>query len=981
MILWKSLASRRKGQRCYSTMQIGQKIISQTYPGKGIGIILQIQEIFGTQYAEIHFRQTGETISLPVSDLALIQSPTELYEQKHLSTPSAFYARLLAYQLQSLLSQSGIITAHQFKIIPLPHQLLTVDFVLNQFKPRCLIADEVGLGKTIEAAMVYEELKLRKMVKRILIITPAGLTAQWRDEMKVKFNEDFAIYDSQVFSGLRQLYGEATNLWKIHDKIITSLDFVKPRAVRQMQEQNELQRRSWHNRRIFEDMVQAGWDMAIFDEAHKLSKDSEQAETARYKVGKAFSEAVPVLLFLSATPHQGDPIRFLNLLNLLDPYLFYRSEDLTPANIQQISYRNRKRAAVDFNGKRLFKKRFTTMCKIKRDQSQYQIELDLYQAVSGYVSEFYNLAVQARNYTMIFLLMLYQRMVSSSSKAIFDSLLKRLGFLEGIQKQIEQIESLTQSETNGEDFRDYDTQSLYEMISQLAVFMRSPALLQQEIQIVQHCLGLARRATISRTDAKLNQLLLICDEIRRRENNPHTKFLVFTEFIATQHYISEALKALGYQAELIHGKMNLDERVTAKEKFKTSSDFLISTDAGGEGINLQFCHIVINYDMPWNPMKLEQRIGRVDRIGQEKDALVFNFQLIDTIEERVRTRLEEKLEVIKNQYGEDKFADILNSLEDEFDFDNIYLNLMSLKENQNEELEKLASSIYESALKILERDELLLPFNELKTEQVESYKNRARDQFKVQKFIENLVAHFSKSMEPFKSNPRIYHFENPFVENESFTNIKKVTFNQEEAIEDENLHLLSLTHPFVEYAINKIIDDPLNGKTATIKIIHQQLLKQSGFLFIFRLNLTNNQDLNQRKVFPIYIDEQGNYNFRLTQFFQQNDSFHSLPTNSMANLNDAIKDMALKKAQEVAETLFYETKQELLEKIKKEKDRIGKYQQDKRQAIQRIAIVNILESKLKELEQEIQKNIQELNQRSLLIPKLTLEQVAYVGIN
>lgn len=194
--------------------------------------------------------------------------------------------------------------------------------------------------------------------------------------------------------------------------------------------------RQWHNKHVFEAALHAGFDVVIIDEAHKLTKDMSGEETARYKVGKAFSEAAPVLLLLTATPHQGDSAKFKNLLNLNEPYLFYRESDGTPENVKKVTMRHNNRAAVDLQGRRIFKQQITSLYLIEREAAENRIELELYDAVTGYVSDFYNLVYQQNDRTMMFLLLIYQRMVSSSSRAIFVSLSQRLESLQARWRQL-----------------------------------------------------------------------------------------------------------------------------------------------------------------------------------------------------------------------------------------------------------------------------------------------------------------------------------------------------------------------------------------------------------------------------------------------------------------------------------------------------------------------------------------------------------------
>ncbi|WP_062399975.1 DEAD/DEAH box helicase [Methanogenium cariaci] len=287
--------------------------------------------MFGETYADVFFEKSMEKLTLPVSDLMVRDTPDAAFSAGRFVSADQFLLRLLHDQITAASTQGLIQSAANFKIIPLPpHQILAVNFVLDQFKPRALIADEVGLGKTIEAALIFEELKARNIAKRALIVAPSSLCLQWQDEMKSKFGEDFAIYDRDTIKTLQQLHGQETNIWKLTDTIITSIDYLKPRNMNEELGERTNENRMRHNTSVYEAAVHVGFDVVIIDEAHKLTKDESGNETARYRLGKALAEATPFMLLLSATPHQGDTAKFRNLLTLIDPYQFYKECDITP---------------------------------------------------------------------------------------------------------------------------------------------------------------------------------------------------------------------------------------------------------------------------------------------------------------------------------------------------------------------------------------------------------------------------------------------------------------------------------------------------------------------------------------------------------------------------------------------------------------------------------------------------------------------------
>ena len=408
-------------------MKIGEQVTSPLYSDKKQGKIVDIRTIDGTTYYDIYFSRTREVLTLSEKDVKEVKVPITRLKERIYDNPLLFQLRILAEQLESLIYQDKIIAANNFNIIPLPHQVLTVNQVLEKFKHRCLIADEVGLGKTIEAALIFEEMKMRKMVDKVLIVTPSNLTMQWKDELKTKFNEEFLIVDGNSFKGLKQVHGEH-NVWDQYNQVITSIDYIKPRPLGDHLSDNMNKRREWHNLYVTQDCIESPWDLVIIDEAHNLSKSSDGSETYRYKFGKAISEITPYLLLLTATPHQGDSGRFRHLLRLIDEYKFFAKESLSMDNVNSVTIKNHKRAVTDFDGNLIFKNRIVSIAKIPRNE--LDIETKLYDKVTEYVSDYYNIAAREGNFPFMFLLILYQRMVSSSSKAIYKSMKKRLDLLQ-----------------------------------------------------------------------------------------------------------------------------------------------------------------------------------------------------------------------------------------------------------------------------------------------------------------------------------------------------------------------------------------------------------------------------------------------------------------------------------------------------------------------------------------------------------------------
>ncbi len=546
-------------------------------------------------------------------------------------------------------------------VIPLPHQIHALSRAISGDRVRYLLADEVGLGKTIEAGLVMRELKLRGLVRRILVVSPKGIATQWVAEMQTHFNEQFQLVLGDDIGTLQRLATGADqrkSAWSMFDQVIVSLDSVKPMD----------KRRGWtaervaeYNRSRFEDLITAGWDLVVVDEAHRLGGSTDQV--ARYKLGKGLAEAAPYVLLLSATPHQGKTDAFHRLMNLLDDDAFPDMDSVSRERVAPYVIRTEKRKAIDADGKPLFKPRRTQMAPVAWE-SRHHLQQLLYEAVTDYVREGYNQALREKKRHIGFLMILMQRLVVSSTRAIRTTLERRLAALKEGEQQASLRLAELENGTEGSESPDDEMAELYEMDGQelLDELLKSHvSALQSEGSHVETLLDAAVRCEQAGPDAKAEALIEWVYELQAEENEPDLKVLIFTEFVPTQQMLKEFLEARGISVVTLNGSMDMEERKQAQDAFRKSHRVLVSTDAGGEGLNLQFAHVIINYDIPWNPMRLEQRIGRVDRIGQPKKVRAINFVFEDSVEFRVREVLEQKLSVIFDEFGIDKTGDVLDS--------------------------------------------------------------------------------------------------------------------------------------------------------------------------------------------------------------------------------------------------------------------------------------------------------------------------------
>lgn len=547
----------------------------------------------------------------------------------------------------------GFLSSLASGIIPLPHQLHVLNRAMETNNIRYILADEVGLGKTIEAGMIIRELKSRGLVSRILVVCPTGLVTQWASEMQEKFHEKFQVILPSDYDTISRLT-DNDDVYGQFDQVISPMDSIKP--IEKHAGWSEEKVEKYNEERIYA-IINSGWDLIIIDEAHRVAGSS--GEVARYKLGNLLAQASPYLLLLSATPHNGKTEPFLRLIRLLDADAFPNAKSIVREQVAPFLIRTEKREAIDNNGNLLFKNRITHLVTISWDERN-NLQRELYEMVSSYVAKTYNKALRNRkkNMCLIFLLIIMQRMVTSSTAAIRQSLERRLNVLLEQRTCVGDLREEDLDELNIED-------GVEDALEAISLDM------ELEIEELKQIISLAKQAQFQNQDAKVEPLLNEIDAILSEDRTQ--KVIIFTEFVATQTYLQELLVNRGYTVTILNGGMSIDERNAAMQEFKTSTSIFISTDAGGEGLNLQFANIIINYDLPWNPMKIEQRCGRVDRIGQQRDVHIYNFIVGETVENRVREVLEEKLSVILKEMGVDKYSDVLDSEVAECDFTDVYM--------------------------------------------------------------------------------------------------------------------------------------------------------------------------------------------------------------------------------------------------------------------------------------------------------------------
>ena len=634
--------------------------------------ILDVETVWNHTVYEVWIPRLATVERVPAASLAPAQ-PTRATGLDRMTYAAA------AARIADALTQDVLLAPLEAGVIPLPHQLYALTRAMAEDRMRYLLADEVGLGKTIEAGLIFRELKLRGLVKRVLVVTPKGLVTQWVQEMQTHFGEEFRLLTPSEFSLWRTLTG-AENVWRQFDQVVCPVDAIKPVERRRGWSREKLDA---HNQERLGDLIDAGWDLIICDEAHRLGGSTEQV--ARYRLGKALAAAAPYVLLLSATPHQGKTAGFQRLMALLDRDEFVAAGSIRREKVVPFVIRTEKRRAINDRGDPLFLPRLTRLMPV-RWEDKHTLQQHLYESVTEYVRLGYNQAMRQHRQYLGFLMILMQRLVTSSTQAIASALERRLEALQATHL------TATDEEPPETDLDEQDSQEQLEELLATRV-----AGLQNEQEEVHVLLDLAHRCQAQGPDARAETLLDILYENQREENNPELKYLIFTEFVSTQTMLREFLEQHGFSVVCLNGSMDLEQRRRVQRQFAETSRILVSTDAGGEGLNLQFAHIVVNYDLPWNPMRIEQRIGRVDRIGQKLPVKAFNLIFEDSVELRVQEVLEEKLATILDEFGVDKTQDVLDSAESGAIFEKLYAQAILNPGDIENTIDRLMHEVREQA--------------------------------------------------------------------------------------------------------------------------------------------------------------------------------------------------------------------------------------------------------------------------------------------
>ena len=899
--------------------------------------VIESQTLWGDTSCRVWLPGRDSVVRVSASRLAILgDSGTGTAE-------SIIYVTAAA-RVADALTQDMLLAPIESSVIPLPHQIRALSRAISGDRVRYLLADEVGLGKTIEAGLILRELKLRGLAKRTLVVAPKGLVTQWVAEMRTHFNEDFRLLIPSDFSAYRRIAKE-DNIWRSHSQVVCPMDSVKPLESRRGWSDKQM---AEYNQERFEDLIAAGWDLIVVDEAHRLGGSTDQV--ARFKLGQGLSEAAPYLLLLSATPHQGKTDAFHRLVSLIDTQAFPDVDSITRDRVQPYVIRTEKRRAITAEGKPLFKPRKTELAAVSWE-NRHQDQRQLYDAVTEYVREGYNQAKREKRSYIGFLMILMQRLVVSSTSAIRTTLERRLEALETPHEQL----SLFPTFSN-EEWADLDGQEQVETL--LTTRLKA---LKNERAEVKLLLDAATRCEQAGADVKAEALLDWLYRLQADENDPELKVLVFTEFVSTQQMLQQFLAERGFPVACLNGSMDMDERKKAQDSFAEEARILISTDAGGEGLNLQFCHVVINYDIPWNPMRLEQRIGRVDRIGQNHVVRAVNFVFEDSVEHRVREVLEEKLAVIFEEFGIDKTGDVLDSAQAGQIFDDLHVEAIVKPDDVDTSVDKVIAHLEEQVREAKASSSVLGTIDVLEPSEAQRLMTHPLPHWVERMTVNYLNAHGGKA----ERKRRTWNLTWP--DGETMAN---VVFNGKEAGQSPTSRHLTLDDSRVRGLAMKL-PQFVPGQPISVVTISGITNEVTGLWSLWRIGITT-MEWNRHRIMPLFITDGGKVFAPTARHLW--DKLLGVRPNVRTHLDMEESKEAFDRlagiAEEQGRTIYDELVQEHRSRLTREREK-GEYAfAARRSVIERVGLPQVRDHRLNLLTQEEKASQEQLDQKAHAFPEM-----------
>lgn len=632
------------------------------------------------------------------SKVDLVYDPFGRIRANKTDTALQFILGIDAHRLLAEYRFNPYVLATSTKIKIFPHQINEVIWGLEN--PRIMIADEVGLGKTIVAALIVAEIRARGMAKRILFVVPKSLQIKWKDEMERRFDIPTEILDSQYMKSTGDPFGDEFSY-------VTSIDFLKQPNI-MLQIINE-------------------FDIVVIDEAHKMKIGTDRLLLGRHLAGRT-----NVMILLTATPHDGRDEDFMERMRLLDPFV---------SDIRTASYlwtRTIKEDVVDLEGKTVFPGRTSKTVDIPLLNKERRVISSLEEYFNHMESR---ASTQQEQSIVRFLRYIYKKRASSSLHSLKISLQRRVEKLDILDPGTTVIMPSDEDDYIDEDVQDYDRLPTVDADYE-----------KRAIREVLAALDVLDR------DSKLDQLARSIQSIKADKHD--AKVVIFTEYKDTLEYLAGSLD---YKMGQIHGMMGISDREQALKNFRdpAGDEVLLCTDAAGEGIDMQFCNVEINYDLPWNPNKLEQRMGRIHRIGQDQNVSYYNF-IVDSkssIDGYIMQKLLEKIEQIRESMG-DAVYDVIGQLVKPDDFARYYDELRKIPHDQwKPKIEEMMSKIEHTRSDVTKKRAMLMEGHRLDATSLDTIQNIRKNAViidEVKRFIHTFVESNGGTMDLLDGKKGVY---------------------------------------------------------------------------------------------------------------------------------------------------------------------------------------------------------------------------------
>lgn len=803
---------------------------SRTRKPLGEGVVVETRRIGGRDQVLVDFYRTGQKVWLPYENMRQIKGVQHrffLAETGEAGTAERFRLRSLAYAVEMWNQNTGSLS--RLDIDPLPHQIHLVHHILASGNLNWLIADDVGLGKTIEVGMLLSALKQRGTFRRILLVTPAGLVRQWQEELHYKFGmSDFQIYDTDFhINDARQ--------WKMYDHVIGSIDRFKS--------ESHLQK-----------LLEAGaWDLIVFDEAHRLSRRQwgmKYEASERYKLAQELRSITDAMLLLSATPHQGMHDKFQGLLNLLRPELHDEilALDLHPEFLREMVIRNHKADVTDADGNFVFQGKITKAIRVNLGEEEEAFD----KALQHYLRIGYAAGEKKgrQGKAIGFVMSIYRKLAASSIAAIEKALTRRLALLRDEHAR-------NPGNASEDDDQRIDDRFIGE---QEEIFWQTDdkEFFSGEINML---VGLIAKAkTVLVVDNKLHAFL---DELvgQVQANNQNEKLLIFTEYRATQEYLAQALASrFGEDSiSLIHGGLTYEEREQGIVHFEEHGRFLISTEAGGEGINLhRRCHVMVNYDLPWNPMRLVQRVGRLYRYGQKKKVVVFNMHAPQAFDATIMGLMYERIsQVVSDMAGvSSEFTagledEILGELADMLDVGQILEEAMTTGIDRTKE--RIDEALLRARDAVEKQRDLFQHASSFDPD--EARKELRISVNHVRGFIEGMLLQTGIAMDDALHGGAIMDLHIPEAVRKESPGLRarmRITLDRDLAARRPDLHMMDFDSPLLNYLLEKAKSYAFGGTCASLQGLDARAVVTA------MLQWQNDQGMHMREEYTaLVIDADG----------------------------------------------------------------------------------------------------------------------------